>query len=186
MIFLYALALGLLLGYALGGRLSRLLALELRALWLVIAALVIQILIFPFFTDEPVIPYGTSVLHGVSYGLVFLWLVLNLRTRPLWAIGSGALANLVVVFANGGAMPASPGALRLSGLPDIAEILARGEAYGNLVGMSASTRLNFLGDVVPLPSWLPFARPVSAGDVAILVGLAWLLVRGMRTRDPKA
>jgi hypothetical protein len=78
-------------------------------------------------------------------------------------------------------MPASPHALRLSGLPDIAAALERGEAYGNLVGISASTKLNFLGDWVPLPDWLPFARPMSVGDVVVMIGLVWLLVRGMRT-----
>jgi len=186
MIFLYAIAVGVLLGYALGGRLSRLLALKLRALWLVVGALLIQVLIFPFFTDTPVIPYGTAALHGASYGLVALWLVLNLRIRPLWALGGGAVLNLLTVLVNGGAMPASPRALELSGLSDIAAILAHGEPYGNLVGMSASTRLNFLGDWIPLPSWLPFARPMSVGDVVILVGLAWLLVSGMRARDSKA
>jgi hypothetical protein len=181
MIFLYAVAFGLLLGYASGGRLSRLLALDLRALWLVLGALAIQILIYPFFTDEPVIPYGTAILHGVSYAMVFLWLVRNFRVRPLWAIGAGAVLNLLMLLLNRGAMPASPHALRLSGLPDIAAALDRGEAYGNLVGISASTKLNFLGDWVPLPDWLPFARPMSVGDVVVMIGLVWLLVRGMRT-----
>lgn len=182
MIFLYAVALGIVLGYVSGGRLSRLLGLELRALWLVLGALAIQLLIYPFFTDEPVIPYGTTALHGVSYALVFLWLVWNFRARPLWAVGAGAVLNLLTLLVNRGAMPASPHALRVSGLPDIAAILERGEPYGNLVGMSASTGLNFLGDWIPLPHWLPFARPMSVGDVVLMAGLVWLLVRGMRTR----
>jgi hypothetical protein len=182
MIFLYAVVLGVLLGIAFRGRLSRLLSLELRALWLVLGALVIQLLIFPLFTPEPIIPYGTAILHGISYGLVFLWLVLNLRVRPLFAIGSGAVLNVVVVLANGGYMPASGAALRQAGLDSVADAIARGEAYGNVIGMSSLSRLNVLGDWIPLPRGLPFATVMSLGDVLIMVGLVWLLVRGMTAR----
>lgn len=180
MIFLYAVALGLMVGTLAGGRLSRLLALELRVPWLVLIALGIQLLIYPFFTDEPVVPYGTTLLHGISYGLVFLWLVLNLRTRPLWALGGGAVLNLATVWLNGGAMPVSLNALRLSGLSEVAAVLVTGERYGNVVAMSAATRLNVLGDWIPLPPWLPFARPLSVGDALVMAGLVWLLVCGMR------
>jgi len=171
---------GILLGYALGGRLSGLTALRLRALWLVPLALVIQLLIFPLFTPEPLLPYGTAVLHGISYALVFLWLLVNLRARPLMVVGAGALLNLVVVLANGGYMPAKPSALSAAGLTSVAETVAGGETYGNIVGMSASTRLNYLGDWIPLPRWLPFATAMSVGDVLVMAGLVWLLVKGMR------
>jgi hypothetical protein len=182
MIFLYAVAIGILLGYALRGRLARLVELRLRGLWLVLLAFVIQLAIFPLFMPEPLFPYGTAILHGISYGLVFLWLLLNVRTRPLLVAGAGAVLNLLVVSVNGGFMPASAAALRYAGLTPIADIAARGETYGNIVGMSAATRLNFLGDWIPLPDALPFARAMSVGDVLIMVGLTWLLVRGMRTR----
>jgi len=182
MIFLYAVAIGVLVGYAFGGRLSQLAGLPLRGLWLVLLALVIQVLIFPLFTPEPLLAHGTAVLHGVSYGILFLWLLLNLRVRALLVVGAGALLNLVVVFANGGYMPASAAALRVAGLAETANIAARGEIYGNIVGMSAATRLNFLGDWIPLPDALPFARAMSVGDVLIMAGLTWLLVKGMRAR----
>lgn len=183
MIFLYAVGFGVLLGYARRGRIAHLAELPLRGLWLVLLALVIQLLIFPFVTPEPLLPYGTVVLHGLSYGILLLWLLLNLRTRELLVVGAGALLNSVVVLANGGYMPASPAALRVAGLAGIADIAARGETYGNIVGMSAATRLNFLGDWIPLPGALPFARAMSVGDVLIMAGLTWLLVRGMRARD---
>ncbi len=186
MIFLYAVVIGVALGYALRGRLSHLVELHLRGLWLILLALVIQLVIFPFFTPEPLFPYGTAVLHGISYGLVFLWLLLNVRIRPLIVAGAGALLNLLVVLVNGGYMPASPAALRYAGLTPIADIVARGETYGNIVGMNAATRLNFLGDWIPLPDALPFARAMSVGDVLIMAGLTWLLVRGMRTRGRDA
>jgi hypothetical protein len=182
MIFLYAVVLGIALGYALGGRISHLPQLRLRGLWIVMLALVIQLLIFPLFSPRPVVPYGTAVLHAISYGLVVAWLLANLRVVPLLVAGGGALLNILVVSINGGYMPASPAALRLAGLDSTAAALTRGETYGNIVGMSAATRLNFLGDWIPLPRWLPFATAMSVGDVLIMGGLIWLLAKGMRQR----
>lgn len=182
MILLYAIVLGIVLGYAFGGRISNLPRLRLRGLWLVSAALVIQILIFPLFTAEPLLPYGTAALHTASYGLLLVWLVLNFRVVPLLVAGSGAMLNVVAVLANGGRMPASASALRFAGLEGVAETLARGESYGNLTGMGAATRLNFLGDWIPLPRALPFATAMSVGDALIMVGFVWLLVQGMTKR----
>jgi hypothetical protein len=180
MIFLYAVALGVILGYALGGRISNLPLLRLRGLSLVMAALAIQILIFPLFSPKPLLPYGTAILHAVSYGFLLLWLVLNFRAVPLLVAGGGALLNVLVVSVNGGYMPALPTALEYAGLGSVAEIVMRGDSYGNIIGMSAATRLNFLGDWIPLPRGLPFATAMSVGDTLIMIGLVWLLAKGMR------
>jgi hypothetical protein len=181
MIFLCAVVVGIALGYVLRGRLSRLVFLRLRGMWLVLVALGIQLLIFPLFTPNPIIPFGTAILHGVSYGLVLLWLLLNVRVRPLIAVGGGALLNILVVALNGGYMPASPAAFERAGLISVARLLAQGETYGNLVGMSAATHLNVLGDWIGLPRGVPFATVMSVGDVLIMIGLVWLLAKGMNT-----
>jgi hypothetical protein len=181
MIFLCAVVIGIALGYVLRGRLSRLVFLRLRGMWLVLVALGIQLLIFPLFTPNPIIPFGTAILHGVSYGLVLLWLLLNVRVRPLIAVGGGALLNILVVALNGGYMPASPAAFERAGLISVARLLAQGETYGNLVGMSAATHLNVLGDWIGLPRGVPFATVMSVGDVLIMIGLVWLLAKGMNT-----
>jgi hypothetical protein len=182
MIFLYAVVLGILLGYLLRGRIAQLPSLELRGLWLVLSALAVQLVIFPLLGPKPILPYGTAVLHAASYGLVLLWLVLNLRVRPLLVMGAGALLNALVVSANGGYMPASLSALTQTGANVAAAAVALGDTYGNIVGMTASTRLNFLGDWISLPHWLPFATVMSVGDALIMVGLVWLLAKGMTVR----
>jgi hypothetical protein len=186
MIFLYAVGLGILLGYALRGRLAHLARVDVRALWLVLGALVIQLLIFPLFAAKPIIAFGTAPLHALSYSLVLLWLVLNVRIRPLLAIGAGALSNALVVLANGGYMPASAQALRVAGLEATADVVSRGESYGNIIAMSSTSRLNALGDWIPLPHELPFATAMSLGDALVMIGLVWLLAKGMTTRGPGA
>jgi len=98
----------------------------------------------------------------------------------LLLIGAGALCNLLVILVNGGKMPASIAAIARAGGEFAAQQLMQNGVYGNLVSMSAATHLNFLGDTMYLPGWLPFATAFSAGDLIIMVGLIWLMARGMR------
>ncbi|MEN6369164.1 MAG: DUF5317 domain-containing protein [Thermotogota bacterium] len=180
MIFLYALGVGILLGYVLRGRLRNLPSLPFRALWLIPLALLIQILIFPLFSERPLVTFATPELHVLSYAILFLWLLLNLSVRPVWAIGAGALLNVVVVLANGGYMPSSVAALERAGLGSVAAALLTDGTYGNVVLMGEGSHLNVLGDWLFLPSWIPGATAFSMGDLLIMVGLVWLMVKGMR------
>ncbi len=180
MIFLYALILGVVLGYVRGGRLSHLASLRLRATWLVLLALVIQVLIFPLFTKEPLIQEGTAILHGVSYALLGIWLLLNLRVSALIVIGAGALMNAIAIMANGGLMPASTTALDRAGYGSVAQVLMSDGSFGNIVRMSPATRFDVLGDWLYLPRGWPLAAAFSLGDAVIMVGIVWLIARGMR------
>jgi len=180
MIFLAAVVVGVLVGLLMKGKLSNIPSLRLRWLWLVLLGLLLQVLIFPLFSERPLLPYATVPLHYLSYGLVLVFLVANLRVRPLLALGAGALLNVCVIAANGGRMPASATALAAAGYVDVAEKLVAGSTHGNVLLMSEASRLNLLGDWLYLPSWVPLSTAFSFGDVLILVGVAWLIVRGMR------
>jgi len=180
MIFLISVAVGIIAGYLTGGRLRNLTSLRLRWTWLVLLAVLIQVLVFPLFTDHPIVPIATEAFHLISYLLVLAWLGLNIRVRPLLLIGAGALCNLLVIVVNGGKMPASISAIARAGGEFAAQQLTQNGVYGNLVSMSAATHLNFLGDTMYLPGWLPFATAFSVGDLVIMIGLVWLMARGMR------
>jgi hypothetical protein len=182
MIFLAAALVGVLAGLLCGGRLSNLPSLHLRWLWLIPSALVVQLLIFPFVSERPILPFATVSLHVLSYVLLVAFLILNLRVRPLLAVGAGALFNLAAIALNAGHMPASATALARAGYTEAAERLLSEGSYGNVLLMSDSSRLNILGDWLYLPSWVPFSTAFSLGDVIIMLGIAWLIVRGMRAR----
>jgi hypothetical protein len=182
MIFLVAVLVGMLVGVLSGGKLTNLPSLRLRWLGLVLGALAIQLLIFPLFSERPLLPYGTVPLHIVSYVLLVVFLVVNLRRRPLLVLGVGAGLNLLAIAANGGRMPASVTALARAGHAATAEQLTSAGTHGNVLLMTSGTRLNLLGDWLYLPSWVPFATAFSVGDVMIMIGVAWLIVRGMRGR----
>jgi len=183
MLYLIAILVGLGIGRLRGGRIAHLAGLRLRWLWLVPLSLAIQLLIFPLFSGAPLVAYGTAPLHLASYGLVILWMALNLRVVPLRGFLVGAALNLVAVVANGGYMPASAAALRRAGLDQTAQRLLDGDVVANVILMSPSTHLNALGDWLSLPSWVPFSTAFSIGDVLIMIGLVWLTARGMIAGD---
>ena len=180
MLFFFIIPIGLLIGFLSGGRLSGLGKLRLRWLPLVLIALVIQLLIFPLFTSTAILPFAEGPLHILSYVLLAVWIAANIRIAPVVLLSLGAICNFSVLIANGGFMPASINAVRNAGFPLLAERLMNEGAYANLICMSSSTRLNFLGDILYLPRWIPFSAAFSIGDLLILLALIWLIVKGMR------
>jgi len=183
MLYLVALLIGLAVGRLRGGRLSLFAQLRLRWLWLVPIALVIQLLIFPWLSGRPLLPYATAPLHLVSYALLIVWMLRNLHAVPIRAFLLGAGCNLAAIAANGGFMPASVTALRGAGLEGVVRSLLDRGTVANVILMSDATRLNALGDWLYLPKWLPFSTAFSVGDVVIMIGLAWLAAWGMMAHD---
>ena len=182
MLFLVAALVGVVLGYVFGGRVANLVSLRFKWTWLLLVGLIVQLLIFPLFSNRPFVPYGTVPLHVLSYVAVFAFLILNLRARALLILGSGALLNFGAIAVNGGRMPASVTALERAGHAVTAESLISTGSHANILLMGESTRLNLLGDWLYLPKWIPFAAAFSIGDLLIMIGLAWLVVEGMRRR----
>src|SRR4051794_23645958 len=97
-----------------GGRLGALADLRLRGVWAIAAALAIQILIITL------LPGGDPALHKAihlsTYVMAagFAWL--NRRVPGVAAAALGGGLNFAAIAANGGVMPAAPGALRIAGL----------------------------------------------------------------------
>jgi hypothetical protein len=156
-----------------GGRLGRLIELELRWLWLAWVAIAIQLSIVTL------APEGSDALHRaahlVSYALAGACLVRNRGVPFAWLVGAGGLLNLLAIVANGGVMPASAAALDAAGL----EAKSGEFANSNLV---AHANLSPLGDVFAIPAGWPGANVFSVGDVLIAAGalLALHAVAGSR------
>ena len=178
--------LSLLVGLALGGRLSSLAYLKLRWIPLVFAALVIQLLIFPTVSEVAPLAWAAQPLHLLSYLLLAAWIVRHLHLAPVVLLGVGAVSNLLVLLSNRGFMPASVTALQRAGWNDLAAQLVREGTVANLVLMSSETRFNALGDWLYLPAWIPLTTAFSIGDVLIMLALSWLIVRGMRSHAERS
>ena len=165
---LVVLAVALAVGWARGGSLDRLGALPLRSRRLVVASLLAQLA--GTVVGGPFYPLGLAL----SAGLVVWFLSRNRGIRGTGLVALGLLANALVVGANG-AMPVSLDATARAGVGS-QDLLTGQDARHEPAG--ESTRLRWLGDVVPVP--LPL-RPevVSPGDVLVAAGLGQLVALGM-------
>jgi hypothetical protein len=174
MFILYAIPIGILAGYLIGGRLERLGSVRLRWVPLALIGLAVQVVLFtePFGTwPEGVVP----AVYQASTAMVLIAVLRNLAIPGVAIIAVGSALNLAAIVANGGWMPADPVALDSVGGPP------PGASNSIVV---AEPVLRPLTDLFALPAWLPLANVFSIGDVLIGVGVAATIALGMRRGAP--
>ncbi|MBA3875912.1 MAG: hypothetical protein C0498_03080 [Anaerolinea sp.] len=174
MLILWAIPVGIVVGLLLGGRLEGLLQLHFRWAALAVGGLLVQVVLFTPFGDRVAGGLGPAI-YVASTAAVFLAVVRNLRMPGMVIVAVGALSNLVAISANGGAMPADPGALTRAGFAGPGE-------YTNSVVL-AEPVFQPLTDIYALPAGVPMANVFSIGDVLIGVGVATAIVVAMRRRE---
>ncbi len=159
----------LLVGYLTGGRLRNLANLEIQWPWLALIGLALQFVTGP----------GTSVplvCLYLSFALLIVFTIKNIRVFGFAVILAGVLCNLLVIGANGG-MPVSKAALRGS---DQGRFLGdlENNPYPKHHLATDDDLLRFLGDVIPLPE--PIAQAISMGDILTYGGVGLVVVGAMR------
>jgi hypothetical protein len=167
---LYAIVAGVAIGFVAGGRLEGLASLGLRWAPLAIAGFVVQLLVFGPLAST-VGSAGTPLYVGSTIA-VLAAVARNIRIPGLALVVLGAGSNLVAIVANGGVMPADPGAVALAGL-------ATDPGFSNSA-VVASPALAPLTDIFALPAGMPLANVFSVGDVLIGLGIAIAIAAGMR------
>lgn len=171
MFILYAIPVGIVAGYLLGGRLDRLGDLRFHWAWLAVAGLVVQVVLFSPAVAERIGDLGPAV-YVLSTAAVLVAVLRNWRIPGLAVVALGAACNLLAIAANGGVMPASPEAVAALGREAAA-------GFSNSVVM-ADPALRPLTDIFALPSGVPGANVFSVGDVLIGAGVAAVIALGMR------
>jgi hypothetical protein len=173
MLLLYAIPIGVLLGFVAGGRLAPLGTVRIRWWPLAIGGLLFQVVLFSPTVAGAVGDLGPALYVGSTL-VVLAALLANLRQFGFGLILAGALLNLLAIVANGGQMPASEAAVHeVHGVRDAS-------AFSNSVVMTESVPFYYLGDIFVFPRPLPLANVFSIGDALIAVGGAWFLARTMR------
>lgn len=170
MFILYAIPLGIVGGYLLGGRLERLSRLRFRWAHLALLGLAIQIALFSDPLSNVVDDAGPPI-YVASTAAVLVAVLRNLDIPGLAIIAIGATSNLAAIMANGGYMPADPDAVAAVGG------IAAGYSNSRVV---TEPVLAPLTDIFATPAWLPFSNVFSIGDVLIGIGVAVTIAIGMR------
>lgn len=171
MFILYAVLVGLIVGFVAGGRLTALGELRIRWAPLILVGLLTQVVLFSDAVAERIGSLGPP-LYVASTLLAVAAILRNITIPGFPLVAVGAASNMAAIVANGGFMPASPAALAALG-KDTPTIYSNSSVVPN-------PALEPLTDVFALPAWLPFANIFSIGDVILGVGIAMCLVVVMR------
>ena len=151
---------------------------ELRLVWMVLLAFVLQWLAFQLPATRRFFPDNVAALALVSSQvllLIFVWA--NHKQSAFWVLGLGLILNLAVIAFNGGLMPISPETLTrlVPSVPPKSWVVGSRSTSGkDVILLAADTRLWWLSDRLILPSWIPYMVAFSIGDVFIAMGAFWL------------
>ena len=175
MFILYALVIGLVIGFIAGGRPAGLAQLQFRWPWVMLGGLLVQVALFSELVAPRVGDAGPPI-YAASTAAVVLAVIANRRITGMLVVALGAACNFAAIVANGGYMPASLDAIQGHGPVTT--------VYSNSV-VSPDPALAPLTDIFALPAWLPFANVFSVGDVLIGVGVIIVIVAAMRQVPPR-
>jgi hypothetical protein len=165
LIWIAAIALGLVVGFAARGRIENLAHLHFRWPWLVVAVLVVRAatLLTPLNRVD-----GAQYVYAASLAALVAWAFWHVsRVGGMWLIAAGSALNLVVIVSNGGRMPVATGSL-----------VQRVHA-GQYIVMASDTHLNWLADWIVLR--LGPVEIYSPGDLVVALGIAILIAMAMRS-----
>ena len=159
----------LMVGFLFGGRLRNVASLEIEWPWLALVGLLLQFVTGPGSTVPLVCLY-------LSFALLIVFTIKNIRVFGFAVILAGVLCNLLVIGINGG-MPVSKAALRRS---DQGQFLGdlENNPYPKHHLATDDDLLRFLGDVIPVPE--PIAQAISVGDILTYAGVGMVVVGAMR------
>jgi hypothetical protein len=175
----FAVPIGVALGFLIGGRLDRLAQIRFHWAWLAVVGLAIQILLFSTPTAGSLSGGVGEAIYVGSTGAVLIAVWRNLAVPGFALVALGALSNLAAIVANDGVMPTTASALATAGLDP------HEEGFSNSAVVE-DPALAPLTDIFALPAWLPFANVFSIGDVLIALGIVLVIAIGMRRGDPGA
>lgn len=184
----FCLPVAVVVGVLAGGRIDRLAGLRVAWWWWMVPTAFAAQLLAILGPDELRGPLGVPLILGSHAALVALALR-NLRIPGLPLAALGLAMNLAVMAANGGLMPVAPETLAAAGRTEAWKIgdgspgtrVARSK---DVILRREDTVLEPLADryIAALPV-MPTTVIFSLGDVVLLGGLSWLVVRTMTRRD---
>lgn len=185
--FIEAILFSLIIGLIRGGKLRRFKAINHKSSWIFILGMLIQyVLIFLNRIEEMkainnILVY-TKEIFIVSYILILIGILTNIKFRSLWAILVGFVLNFIALATNGWKMPVLLDGIRLIGLDGLYEIIEKGNS-SLYVPISEGIKYPILGNIIIFSNPYPIARIISLGDMIISFGIFALIQEIMLGED---
>lgn len=175
MLELVPITLAIVVSWFRGGRLRDVVSLDFSRGWIVLLALVIQVVALS------VLGSGSSyfpALYIFSFLGLFVFFALNFKLPWVWLISIGVALNFLAIAANGGYMPVD--------ISLVDQAPSSSEALGHTRPITDTTTLSYLGDVIPVRIGIPgFNGLISAGDIVLALGAALFIQWGMMSSRPR-
>lgn len=171
MLIILCLILSVVIGWIRGGELSNFQRLSFKKLWLLILALILQIFIVIFgMNNNAFVLDNYKIFYMISYGLLIIYLIVNIVNRQLLVILAGVILNILVFISNNGRIPISVDGLRLAGLNDLADLVVGNKLY-LYVELTDKVKYGSLSKIITLQKPFPYTAVVSVGDVLVSLGV---------------
>jgi hypothetical protein len=172
LLWIAALGLGLVAGFAFRGRIDNLARLHFRWPWLILGVLVVRVavVVTPLRAVE-----GIQYVYLAALTVLVAWTLWQIElVRGIWLIAAGSVLNLVVIAANGARMPVAP---------VLAGGLVQSGHLGQYTLIAPDTNLAWLADWIALPGiGRVVAEAYSPGDVVVALGVGAVVALAMRSQ----
>jgi Family of unknown function (DUF5317) len=177
LLIVVALALGILLGLAMGGKFTRLADIRFRWWGFAFAGLALQLIPVPSRPGHVDHWAAVGLLMG-SYVALLVFVLANIRQPGFPLIAAGFALNALVISVNGG-MPVSDHALKVASGPFYQQTIHRLTTGGGEKHhlQRPDDILTPIADVIPIGA--PLRQVLSVGDILWLAGTTWVIARGM-------
>lgn len=170
MMYLMLVIFAMIIGLLRGGELERLYHVSIDGVYFFAAALLLRGMIwFLGIVDLSTFLGYSSILLILSYLILTIASIANLRVPGFKYITLGVLLNFFVIIVNGGRMPVLINE-QIAQDMNANVLLEQGQ---NMIHSlrNSDTMFAFLGDVIPLPKTFPDSSILSVGDLMIFIGL---------------
>lgn len=170
-------------GFFRKGNLRALSQLKLKWGWVFPLLLVVQLAVFMFQNDFKFLGQVSGSIYILVYIIGLLFLFLNRNNPGFLLILIGVFLNFLVMVINGGRMPVSLDAASVLE-PGYVEALKQ-SLYAKHQMLTDSTKLGFLGDIIPLSKPYPRTQIISIGDVIMNIGI-FIFIQYLMLNNPAA
>jgi len=172
--FIEAIVLGMIIGVISKRRISNLFSVEIKGWHFIIIAVIIQYLPI-LLRSFDLINFDYNYFTLLGNIIILIVILVNKEIKSSLVIFLGGLINTIAFYINGLKIPL----LRKIASEKMIELISEGQIINyKLVDELTHWKL-YLGKIVKVPDIYPFARPLSIGDMIIMLGIVLLIVREM-------